>query len=401
MSDHPHEADTSPTRPPLLRACAAALTGAAIAVAVPTLGAPLWLGAAITALVCAAAVWAGRGRCLSPVVEAGHAPNDFGAVGHELLGMESYNAVLRRHLGRVAEGTEAAALDMMKRLGAVQGESASLKASVAASIARAHGLADCAQAHIAANRETLLRLTRFRDSAVAAHARESERLDAIAERIQQLDPMVRLITEIAKRTNLLALNAAIEAARAGEFGRGFSVVADEVRKLSQQTEEAVQRVSEGINGFASQIADDIRSFTLEFDQISETLDADSTIEHMGAVNQQFDEMLGFLEGLASELEGSSQRVVHDVGEALAGMQHQDIARQQLEVIGLGLDHLSAFCQEVGLTVTSGDVLNAPPSLRSRLEDLESRYVMLAQRADHDEALNRMVREPEGARIELF
>jgi len=56
---------------------------------------------------------------------------------------------------------------------------------------------------------------------------------------------------------------------------------------------------------------------------------------------------------------------------------------------------------VGLTVTSGDVLNAPPSLRSRLEDLESRYVMLAQRADHDEALNRMVREPEGARIELF
>lgn len=381
----------------------AALAAAAVTTVAGVAGAPVWACPVLAAVLCALSVRAGlrSGAALpSSPAESGEGP-DLGPVGHELLGMESYNAVLRKHLERVAEGTEAAAIDMMQRLGAVQGESATLKASVASSIERARSLSDRAHVHIEANRETLVRLTCFRDSAVAAHSRESERLGAIADRVQQLSPMVQLITDIAKRTNLLALNAAIEAARAGEFGRGFAVVADEVRKLSQQTEDAVQRVSEGITGFAAQIEEDIRSFTQEFDRISESLDADSTIGHMEAVNQQFDEVLGFLEGLASELEGSSQRVAHDVGEALAGMQHQDIARQQLEVIGLGLEHLSTFCQEVGVTVTSGEVLTAPPSLRSRLEDLESRYVMLAQRADHDEALNHMVREPEGARIELF
>lgn len=402
MSEHAYRDDPPPAASSRARALLAALLVVTLVVGADLTGAPAWAGALLAALVAASAVLSGR-RSSAAAADAASAGDarDLGQMGHELMGMESYNAVLRKHLDRVAEGTEAAAIEMMRRLGAVQGESVSLKSSVAGSIDRARVLSECASAHIAANRDTLDRLMRFRDSAVIAHARESERLDAISRRVQELNPMVQLITDIAKRTNLLALNAAIEAARAGEFGRGFAVVADEVRKLSRQTEEAVQRVSEGITGFATQIADDIRSFTQEFDRISESLDADSTIVHMAAVNDQFDEMLGFLEGLASQLEGSSQRVVHDVGEALAGMQHQDIARQQLEVIGLGLDHLSAFCQEVGMTVTSGEILAAPPSLRSRLEDLESRYVMLAQRADHDDVLNRMVRETDGPRIELF
>lgn len=55
---------------------------------------------------------------------------------------------------------------------------------------------------------------------------------------------IRVIEDIARRTDLLALNAAIEAARAGDHGKGFAVVAAEVRKLSERSQNAAKKISE-------------------------------------------------------------------------------------------------------------------------------------------------------------
>ncbi len=64
----------------------------------------------------------------------------------------------------------------------------------------------------------------------------------LIEAIREVESVVKLIGDVAVKTNLLALNATIEAARAGEAGRGFAVVASEVKQLALQTAQATTTV---------------------------------------------------------------------------------------------------------------------------------------------------------------
>jgi methyl-accepting chemotaxis protein len=102
------------------------------------------------------------------------------------------------------------------------------------------------------------------------------RVQTIADRIQNLSAQAteigqisRLVSEMARQTNMLSLNAAIEAVRAGESGRGFAVVADEIRKLADESEfsaakidEIVTSIQQGVDAAVSATDDGIE--TLEF-----------------------------------------------------------------------------------------------------------------------------------------
>jgi methyl-accepting chemotaxis protein len=60
----------------------------------------------------------------------------------------------------------------------------------------------------------------------------------------QIGEASRVISKIARETNLLALNAAIEAARAGEAGRGFAVVAEEIQKMADQSSTSAKYIDQ-------------------------------------------------------------------------------------------------------------------------------------------------------------
>lgn len=116
-----------------------------------------------------------------------------------------------------------------------------------------------------------------------------------AQRVQQLQPaservgeFVKLVSRIARQTNMLALNAAIEAARAGEQGAGFGVVADEIRALAAESASAARQIAITVQV----VRDDITSAVQAMETTASDVAGATAIAHRatGALDQMMQEI---------------------------------------------------------------------------------------------------------------
>jgi twitching motility protein PilJ len=159
---------------------------------------------------------------------------------------------------QIARGAEAQAMQITSASSAIEEMTASIR-----------GVAENADSAAQASRQALNTansggktvldameaMTRIRETV----QRTAQQIKALGESSLEISDIVKVINNIAGRTNLLALNATIEAARAGEAGKGFAVVADEVRKLADQATKASNDIATLIQGIQSDMTVTISS----------------------------------------------------------------------------------------------------------------------------------------------
>jgi methyl-accepting chemotaxis protein len=148
---------------------------------------------------------------------------------------------IARTVGEAAEGMRDAARTMSESAGdaghrtmAVTSASEQAAGHVATAAAGAEELA----VSVGEISRQVAESARIAGQAVEEARATDQSVGGLSEAAGKIGEVVKLISDIAARTNLLALNATIEAARAGEAGRGFAVVASEVKNLATQTAQA-------------------------------------------------------------------------------------------------------------------------------------------------------------------
>ena len=80
---------------------------------------------------------------------------------------------------------------------------------------------------------------------------------AMSRAAKDISKFIKIIDEIAAKTNLLALNAAIVAAQAGDQGKGFAVVAGEVKQLADKTAGYTDEISGTVKLMKKQAEDSL------------------------------------------------------------------------------------------------------------------------------------------------
>ena len=152
----------------------------------------------------------------------------------------------------------------------------------------------------------------------ARQAAESEReVAALSTAADEIGDVLRLIEDIAGRTNLLALNATIEAARAGEAGKGFAVVAGEVKQLAAQTARATADIASRITavqagtGNASRAIAHIASSVREVEEL--TAGISSALEQQAAATREIASTTAQVDVATRTTAASAAAMVDDAG----------------------------------------------------------------------------------------
>lgn len=189
-------------------------------------------------------------------------------------------------------------------------------------------------------------------------------VEKLGNKSAEVTGMVKVIRDIAGKTNMLALNAAIEAARAGEAGKGFAVVANEIRNLAEQTREA----SKNIESLLIEIKQETDYTVTSMNQGLVEVEAGTVA--IGATYSTFNKIIEEIHIVAGdintvsesvlELKGETERILNSIDEineiaestsigtqsVLAGTEEQASSMQEINNLAAGLSNMTVTLKDI-------------------------------------------------------
>ncbi len=230
-------------------------------------------------------------------------------------GFEQRIGELAGHLAGAAGTLQTSARSMSCSVGEASRETASVAASAEQARANVQAVANATDTLASAIAEIGRQGTesaRIAGQAVADVQRTDRVVQVLAAAARKIDEVLKLIGDIAGKTNLLALNATIEAARAGEAGKGFAVVASEVKSLAGQT----ARATEEIAGQVRQIQD-------------ATAETVAAVEVIGAVVERVGTIAASIAAAVEEQSAATVEIARNVQQVASGTREVSASIEQV------------------------------------------------------------------------
>ncbi|BCN29365.1 methyl-accepting chemotaxis protein [Anaeromicropila herbilytica] len=149
----------------------------------------------------------------------------------------------------------------------------------------------------------------------------SNTMDALEEKMNEVQKITNVIFGISSQTNMLALNASIEAARAGEQGRSFAVVADQIRQLADETRKSTESIKAliaelNVNSVdAKDAAKNVQSVSTEQNKLVEN--AQYKFSHINQVVVELASLIMSVNSKINEINRSNNSIVDSLTQLSA------------------------------------------------------------------------------------
>ncbi|NBC37420.1 hypothetical protein GTZ99_12755 [Novosphingobium sp. FSY-8] len=296
----------------------------------------------------------------------------------EMGSYANFVEIMQRHLDNVCSGTERAAEEIMGQVLHIEGDLSGLVQYVTHTVNSSEFLhASDAVINSIGEGHTMIRdLVRHH---LATQCRIRDNLSEVNRVSVRMKDHLEDIEKIRRQTDLLAINARIRIASLGQQ-TGLDVIAQEIRGLATQTGDLAQN----LRGELKEMDELIRSRLVQDFNEQETRDNDS-INHLQTTFDRLQEnmqrMIAMQGGLIEAVRSRAHEMDEPLMNLVGSIQFQDVARQQIELVGQALNMISDHFVSLSQAIINGE---APPdsSIARCLTLILENYVMEEQRAAH-------------------